>query len=140
MFMNHLSQFIAIAYTCTVTLIGSECAAQQQVHRCVVDGRVQFQDIPCPTRTESGAEDASTKKRPDAVGRLQAEQARRREDLQRDFTAPSTPAAGEKSSLTPSPGLSPDCVNLSLYAKAKGHNFIERAEIVQNARNNGLCR
>ena len=32
-----------------------------------------------------------------------------------------------------------DCIDLGLYAKAKGHNFIERAAIVNEAREIGRC-
>lgn len=65
-----------------------DCAqAQAQVHRCFVEGRTVFQETPCSTVRRSPdpvAAPANAQKRPDAEA-LRAEQARRREELQKGF-------------------------------------------------------
>lgn len=60
--------------------------AQPQVHRCVVDGRTVFQEVPCQKTRDPDpvATSASLQKRPDAEA-LRAEPARRREELQKGF-------------------------------------------------------
>lgn len=60
--------------------------AQAQVHRCVVEGRTVFQETPCSTvrRSPDPVAPANAQKRPDAEA-LRAEQARRREELQKGF-------------------------------------------------------
>ena len=65
---------------CTPTL------AQPKVNRCVIDGRTYFQEVPCPKQRSPDpvAAPASAQKRPDAEA-LRAEQARRREEIQKGF-------------------------------------------------------
>ena len=65
--------------------------------------------------------------------------------MQKGFApAPPVPVAVKKESQTATPVPKPnagvvDCTNLSLYAKAKGHGFVERAMIVEEAKKTGRC-
>lgn len=127
-------------------LLGGVFAAAeaQQINRCVVKNRVVFQNTPCPLPEAASKPAATSAARPDPEA-LRAEQARRREELQKGFApAPLPPVAVKRESqpATQSSRPSPDvvdCTNLSLYAKAKGHGFVERAMIVEEAKKNGRC-
>ena len=119
-------------------------AEAQQINRCVVNNRVVFQNTPCPPPEAVSKPATIAAARPDPEA-LRAEQARRREELQKGF-APAPPVSVEvkKDSQTAPPlpksnaGIV-DCTNLSLYAKAKGHGFVERAMIVEEAKKTGRC-
>lgn len=82
--------------------------SQPQVHRCLVDGRTVFQEQPCakPRSPDPVVPPASAQKRPDAEA-LRAEQARRREELQRGFRdareVPRPSPDSSRSAASPSP-------------------------------------
>ena len=129
-----------------IALFGGALAAAeaQQINRCVVNNRVVFQATPCPPPEAASKPAATSAARPDPEA-MRAEQARRREELQKGFApAPPPPVAVKKESQSAPPPRRPstdvvDCTNLSLYAKAKGHGFVERAIIVEEAKNAGRC-
>lgn len=138
--------YLSLQSALGVALLGGALAGAeaQQINRCVVMNRVVFQNTPCPPPEAVQKPAATSASRPDPEA-LRAEQARRREELQKGFApAPPPPVAAKKESQPPtqSSRSSPDvvdCTNLSLYAKAKGHGFVERAMMVEEAKKAGRC-
>jgi hypothetical protein len=67
-------------------VFGMQAQAQPQFNRCLVDGRTVFQETPCPKPRfpDPVATSASARIRPDPEA-LRAEQARKREELQKGF-------------------------------------------------------
>jgi hypothetical protein len=86
----------------------TQASSQQQVHRCVLEERVVFQEAPCPSlrSPDPVVKPASAHKRPDAEA-LRAEQARRREELQKGFREvqeiPAPTSDSSRSVASPSP-------------------------------------
>lgn len=85
-------QMLVCRFSCGLMLVfawpvmNASAQAQPQVQRCTIDGRTVFQATPCPKprSPDPAAAAASAQTRPDADA-LRAEQARRREDLQKGF-------------------------------------------------------
>jgi len=85
---------------------------------------------------EAGGVDAAI---PSCVQKLT--DARRRADRRAEELAAATAreASQQHVSTSANSGVV-DCTDLSLFAASKGHNFIERAMIVNDARERGKCR
>ena len=129
-----------------VTALGlcAQSHAQTQVHRCIVDGRTVFQEAPCPKPRppDPAATPASERKRPDAEA-LRAEQARRREELQKGFResreVPRATPDASRSALSPSPQSTStsmafdDCIRTiqrtSTQLGVAGQNIVETTDV-----------
>lgn len=84
--MSARTGLLMIMWTVAALLICTQSEAQTQVHRCVIEGRTVFQETPCskPRPQDPVAAPANVRNRPDAEA-LRAEQARRRQELQKGF-------------------------------------------------------
>lgn len=145
-----------------VVLLLAAGAAQAQVYRCQSPtGAVEFSDSPCAPNAEPVDNDArreiqrrkdearvQQERDRDLVERIQrekeaarkhtAERAQEAERLRNEKPAPVTKSQPQVEPRPRNPSAV-HCTDLSLYAKAKGHSWMERVAIVDDARRRGNC-